>query len=531
MLEIKNVRFAYAASDGLALDDVSVVVRPGERIAVFGVNGSGKSTLARIANGSAKPISGEVWADGERGVDLVRAVGYVRQDPTCQLVSARVFDEVCFGPANLGLERREVVARANEALARCHAEHLADKGTAELSGGQQQLIAIAGVIAMRPRYLVLDEVTSHLDPRAGEEVAILTQSLVDEGVGVLEMVHDVRSALGATRVMVLKGGRVAWEGAPTDFLGSARALDVSGLDVDPCARAICAAVRAGASLEDCGDPGSLAAFALAHGIDRDVLGMLGQRAEADASSSRHELALEAATVSYGGVRALDAVTLASLKTVTLVAGLSGSGKTTAACALAGVIDPDDGAALLDGVPVRPGCVGLAFQRPETQLFADTVADDIAFGPRNIGLREAAVVAAVTRAAHEMGLGDDLLGRSPFSLSGGQRRRVELAGLIALGYGAYVLDEPSAGLDSFGRNRLRAFVRRLARGGASVVVVTHAVGEWLSVADHVVFLRDGRVASSCDAGDAWASSAPYEAAGLPVPYEVRVRELLGGGACG
>lgn len=531
MLEIKNVSFAYAASDALALDGVSVVVRPGERVVVLGANGSGKSTLARIANGSAKPFSGEVRADGEGDADLTRTVGYVRQDPAGQLVSARVFDEVCFGPANLGLERCEVVSRASEALARCHAGHLADEGTAGLSGGQQQLVAIAGVVAMRPRYLVLDEVTSHLDPQAGTEVAALAKSLADEGVGVLEMVHDVRSVLDATRVVVLERGRVAWEGAPTDFLGSVRALDASGLAVDPCARAICAAFRTGANPEDCGGPDGLAAFALDHGIVRDVMGALGQRPEADVVPSRHVLALETASVSYGDVLALDAVSLASLEAVTLVAGLSGSGKTTAACVLAGVIDPDDGTGLLDGAPVRPGSVGLAFQRPETQLFADTVADDIAFGPRNIGLGEAEVAAAVSRAMREMGLGDDLLDRSPFSLSGGQRRRVELAGLVALDYGAYVLDEPSAGLDSAGRDRLRAFVRRLAQGGASVVVVTHAVGEWLSVADRVVFLRDGRVAASCGADEAWASSAPYEAAGLPVPYEVRVRELLGGGSRG
>jgi len=531
MLEIKNVRFAYATSGGPALDGVSIVVRPGERIAVLGVNGSGKSTLARIANGSARPISGEVQADGERGVDLVRVVGYVRQDPTCQLVSARVFDEVCFGPANLGLKRREVVLRAHEALVRCHIEHLADKGTAELSGGQQQLVAIAGVIAMHPRYLVLDEVTSHLDPRAGEEVAALTRSLVDEGVGVLEMAHDVRSVLDATRVVVLEEGRMAWEGTPTDFLCSAKALNLSSLNADSRARAICAAVRAGANPGDCGDPDVLSTFALTHGIGRDVMGTLGQRADADVPLPRHELALEAATVCYGDVLALDAVTLAALEGVTIIAGLSGSGKTTAACALAGVIDLEDGVALLDNAPVRPGCVGLAFQRPETQLFADTVADDIAFGPRNIGLGEVEVTAAVARAAHEMGLGDDLLDRPPFSLSGGQRRRVALAGLVALDYGAYVLDEPSAGLDPVGRSRLQAFVRRLARGGASVVVVTHAVGAWLSVADHVVFLRDGRVATSCGADEAWASSAPYETVGLPVPYEVRVRELLGGGIHG
>ena len=140
---------------------------------------------------------------------------------------------------------------------------------------------------------------------------------------------------------------------------------------------------------------------------------------------------------------------------------------------------------------------------------------------------AEVSAAVARAAVEMGLSEEILARSPFSLSGGQRRRAALAGLIALDYGAFVFDEPSAGLDARGCRLLRELVSGLAQRGASVVLVTHAVGEWLPVADRVVMLRDGRVASSCDAADAWSRTAPYAFAGLPAPYEVRVRELLGG----
>ena len=526
MLEIDHVSFAYADALGHALTDVTLAVRPGERVVVLGANGSGKSTLARVANGSARPISGSVRVDGEKDGALVRRVGYVRQDPASQLVSARVFDEVAFGPANLGLARQEVVSRANEALERCRIEELADRGTAGLSGGQQQLVAIAGVVAMRPRYLVLDEICSHLDPLARIEVEDLVDSLASGGVGVLEMAHDVRSVLRAARVVVLDGGRVAWEGSPGELFASETAPRTALLD-DPRSRAIAVATRAGADVAACADPDALAAFAEARGLESEVLEALGSREATAAAPAGHALSLAGARVDYDGVRALDEATLEAPCGVTLVAGLSGSGKTTAACVLAGVLEPGGGAALLDGDAVRPGCVGLAFQRSEDQLFADTVADDIAFGPRNAGAGEAEVSAAVARAAGEMGLSEELLARSPFSLSGGQRRRAALAGVIALDYGAYVLDEPSAGLDARGRRLLRSLVTGLARRGASVVLVTHAVGEWLPVADRVVMLRDGRVASSCDAAEAWSSTAPYALAGLPAPYEVRVRELLGG----
>ena len=380
---------------------------------------------------------------------------------------------------------------------------------------------------MRPRYLVLDEICSHLDPLARSEVEGLVDSLVSDGVGVLEMAHDVRSVLCATRVVVLDGGCVVWEGTPGELLGPENTPRTALLDDDPCARAISVAARAGADISACADPDALAAFAGAQGLESEVLEALGSREAAAATLAGHVLSLAGATVDYDSIRALDEATFEASCGVTLVAGLSGSGKTTAACALAGVLELGSGAALLDGVAVRPGSVGLAFQRSEDQLFADTVADDIAFGPRNAGAGEAEVSAAVARAAGEMGLSEEILARSPFSLSGGQRRRAALAGLIALDYGAFVFDEPSAGLDARGCRLLRELVSGLAQRGASVVLVTHAVGEWLPVADRVVMLRDGRVASSCDAADAWSRTAPYAFAGLPAPYEVRVRELLGG----
>ena len=297
MLEIDHVSFAYADAHGHALTDVTLTVNPGERVVVLGANGSGKSTLARVANGSARPLSGSVRVDGEKDGALVRRVGYVRQDPTSQLVSARVFDEVAFGPANLGLTRQEVVSRANEALERCRIEKLADRGTAGLSGGQQQLVAIAGVVAMRPRYLVLDEICSHLDPLARSEVEGLVDSLVSDGVGVLEMAHDVRSVLCATRVVVLDGGCVVWEGTPGELLGPENTPRTALLDDDPCARAISVAARAGADISACADPDALAAFAGAQGLESEVLEALGSREAAAATLAGHVLLVEDDVVS------------------------------------------------------------------------------------------------------------------------------------------------------------------------------------------------------------------------------------------
>ena len=238
MIELRDVGFSYGTAD--VLRGVSLVVRPGERVVLLGRNGSGKSTLSRLVNGSLAACSGEVTVDGiastpETRRAIASAVGYVRQDPRNQIVSPLVLDEVEFGPRNLGLPREEVRRRAERALEACGIDRLCARMTDELSGGQQQLLSLAGVLAMGPRYLVLDEVGSHLDEASRAVIADLVRRLVRGGTGVLEVAHGPEALFGASRVVVLEGGRIAWEGRPDDFMRSEGALKASGLADDPLA--------------------------------------------------------------------------------------------------------------------------------------------------------------------------------------------------------------------------------------------------------------------------------------------------------
>lgn len=468
MLELRDATFSYDGRS-VAVDHVSLSLAPGERVVLLGLNGSGKSTLGRLLNGSLAPSVGEVLVDGEKR-DLPRLVGYVRQDPRNQIVSAVVTDEIAFGPRNLGLSREEVLGRVGEALAACGIEGLRDRMTSELSGGQQQLVALAGVLAMRPRYLVLDETSSMLDRGMRRRVSGIIDGLVARGVGVLEIAHSAEALSGASRVVVMDGGGVAWEGErlPRDLRERLFGTPDPVLGAQPCDAAV-----------------------------------------------RHVLEARDLMHSYDGLLALDAAKLFCCG-FTLLVGRSGSGKTTLAKVLAGVMDPDRGEALLDGAPVRAGRVGLAFQRSEDQLFCDTVLDDIAYGPRARGLAEDDALAAARDAAALLGVDESLLGRSPFSLSGGQMRRVALAGVVAGRPSAYVLDEPTAGLDAPSRRALRSLALRLASEGAAVLVITHDPEEWLPSADAVAFLRDGRVTAQVEAREAARRPELFREAGLEPP---------------
>ena len=550
LLQLSDARYAYAVSsqaDGGAtagerrpvLDGASLDVAPGELVCLVGPNGAGKSTLARALCGTVRLDSGSVLLDGKAATlaELHRAVGFVRQDPESQLVAPVVFDEVAFGPCSLGLPEAEIRSRVTKVLAACGLAGFEGRAVSELSGGELQRVALAGVLAMRPGYLALDEVTSQLDASARTDVRAIVRQAVSEGVGVLLVTHDVEEMATADRVALMADGRIAWAGTPGEFFGDADVVRRAGLGRVPLGELFCRLARDGFLFGP-----SLDASRLIGAIEEDGLadearealggGRLGEASEPirGISSDTSALVARDVAVRYEGAAALDGVTVtAAPGRVLLVAGRSGSGKSTLAGVLAGVLETDAGEARLGNSPVRPSMVGLCQQRAENQLFCDTVLDDVAFGPRNLGATTDEADARAREALRSLGVDEVLWGRSPFALSGGQRRRVALAGVVAMRPGAYVLDEPTNGLDAEGRDQLHAVVRRLAEAGAAAVVISHDVGEWLRVVDDVVLLAAGRVAWQGTADELRSDVVPFAAACMRPPLEAAVLERLAGSA--
>ena len=565
MIEFKSVSFAYGSSTATqsmtdsafkdsmgateslsqpkmapTLDNVSFTLKPGSRTVVLGHNGSGKSTLANLCNASLFPFSGEVLVDGTSTTrvpspQISSHVGMVRQDPTAQLVCATVFDEVAFGPANLGLPKEEIVSRVSQTLELCGIADLASAQTHTLSGGQQQLVSIAAALSLRPCYLVLDEAFAQLDTRFRNHLSNLVNTLVANGMGVLEISHSFESLPGADQVLVLEKGQLVWTGTPTEFLSDADIIARAGFD-DALTGTAHVATQAGYNFDMPLNASEFVAFLVQNNLAFDALDTLVyQRAlevvrannydGMQALGEAHELAMCGVSHAFDKP-VLHDVTLSSTGELIVLVGASGSGKTTCARIAVGLIEADAGHATIDARLVSPGDVGMCFQRPQEQLFAQTVAEDIAFGPTNKGFSPDDVEVLVAYAAERVGLDQQVLGASPLTLSGGQARRAALAGTLACATYAVVFDEATSGLDGKARSQVLHLARELANEGKAVLAITHDVSEWLPFADRVVFLEKGHVVADVDVQEAQTTPELYEAAQLDCPLFVSVlHELL------
>jgi energy-coupling factor transport system ATP-binding protein len=243
VIEFENVDFSYPGDDYKSLDGVSVKIENGEFVAVLGHNGSGKSTFAKHMNAILVPDSGKVTvfgmdtSDEDKTIDIRRRVGMVFQNPDNQIVANVVEDDVAFAPENLGLEPQEIRRRVDDALKqvgmyefRTHAPHL-------LSGGQKQRVAIAGVIAMEPDIIVLDEPTAMLDPQGRREViATVTRLCREKGLTIVLITHHMDECIGADRLIIMSNSRIIKQGAPAEVFSDIALMDEEGLDVPETVR-------------------------------------------------------------------------------------------------------------------------------------------------------------------------------------------------------------------------------------------------------------------------------------------------------
>jgi len=536
-----------------ALAGVNLSIEQGEYVAILGHNGSGKSTLAKHLNALLLPSAGEVWVrdwntrDRQHTLDIRRTVGMVFQHPDNQIVATVVEEDVAFGPENLGVAHAEIVRRVDWSLDLVDMQEYRNRGPHQLSGGQKQRICIAGVLAMQPAVLVLDEATAMLDPLGRQEVLSVARRLHrEQGVTVVAVTHFMREALDADRVVIMAGGRVVMQGPPRAIFQQGEQLRQLQLDA-PHVSALAAELhrRHPQFPADLLTVNEVVAAVKAWPQLRPVSGAQTGQDEArdNLLVDEGEALIQVEHLEYSYMRdtplevqAVSDINLTVKRGEILgVLGHTGSGKSTAIQHLNALLRPHGGSVVVFGQnTAAPNAdvrairrrVGLVFQMPEAQLFEQYVGDDIAYGPRKLNLDRSEVRSRVRRAMEAVGLGfEEFKDRLTFRLSGGEMRRVALAGVLALEPQVLVLDEPTAGLDPHARRQLMEHILALRNRGITLVIISHNMEEMAQICDRLVVIANGRTAMQGTPAEVFGRAADLRSLGLDAPDVTQVAESL------
>jgi len=532
---VRGLGCTYPGRDRPALVDVACTLAPGTLTMVMGATGAGKSTLARCLTRLVPcfvraTVTGEVAIDGtpidgKRVGELAGVVGMVFQDFEAQIFSTDVTQELVFGLEQTGIPADEMPGRIRAALAAVGLQGFDGRDPATLSGGEKQRLAIAGLLALRPRVMLFDEPTTDLDPAGRAEVLAALARLRADGLALLVIDHDAAAAAAADLVLLLADGRVVARGAPAALLADVARCEAAGVRPHDVA-----ALFAALGLPDPPlDVAAAAARLRAAGRTPRPPATLGP----PSSPCPPLLRLDGVVHRYpDGRRALDGVsTVVGRGEFVAIVGRNGSGKTTLAKHLNGVLRPTAGTVTLDGAPVDafPAAalaqrVGYVFQDPDHQLFAATAAEEVAFGPRNVGLPADVVAARVDQALAAVDL--DARDADPFVLDKGARQRLAVASVLSLAPDVLVLDEPTTGLDWREQRRMLALLRRLHAGGTTIVVVTHAPWVVAEYAERVIVLDGGRLAYDGPVRGFFADEALLAAAAFRPPDATRLGRAFG-----
>ena len=510
LLQVEDLTFRYPDAPRAALQNVSFSVEAGELLVICGASGCGKSTLLRLIKRELAPFgekSGEIRFDGlpqaqwdERA--SCAEIGFVQQRPEEQIVTDKVWHELAFGPESLGLPTAQIRRRVCETAAYFGIGPWFRQSTADLSGGQKQLLNLAAVTVMRPRLLLFDEPTAQLDPLAAAAFIDTVGKLRRElGIAVVLVEHRLEDVLPiADRAILMDGGRIAFDGAPRRF-----AAHLAQDNGHPVAGALPAAVRIFSALDGAGEcpltvgegRRFLAAYcgSAARALPEEPPAVPGKtvlsarqirfRYEKDAPDVLRDVSLDV----YAGEH------------LCLLGG-NGAGKTTLLYVLAGVRKPYAGSVTagrrMPGARRAKGerapRIALLPQDPQTVFLHKTVREDLAEAAGVLKLAREESDARICRTAERVGIAA-LLDRHPYDLSGGEQQLAALAKLLLTQPEFLLLDEPTKGIDAGGRARLAQILRDLQKDGMTVVTVTHDIEFAAANADRCAFLFDGEIVSA------------------------------------
>ena len=446
VITVNNLTYSYNGKK--ALDNISFCLEPSSYTAIVGANGSGKSTLCRLICGLMELQEGQIQlAPGKR-------IGLVFQSPKDQIVSSKVYRDTAFGPQNLKLTAAEVELRTIECLSIVELLHKAESPSNALSLGQTQKLATAGMLAVTPDILILDEATAMLDPSSRQTIYEVLRSLKRHGSTIIHITHDLDAVKEAGAVIGLEAGTIFYNGKTADFLSKKELVEkVRGAPLKKSGRKDFSKAQVSFSFKNL-------SFSYADSSESSSEGLLN-----NISFSLYKGSLTALT------------------------GPSGAGKSTLLELGAGLLQAGSGQVLCNKKPA------LAQQNCAAALFEAFAADDVAFGPKNDGVKGKALVELVRSSMDMAGLPfDQYAERQSAGLSGGEQRRLAIAGILAMNKDILFFDEPTAGLDGISRSHVMKMLRSLAEQGKTVLFTTHHPDE-AAFADREIKLENGKVVDS------------------------------------
>ena len=508
MISIRNLCFSYNDTAKPALRNVNITVQDGEFILLTGPSGGGKSSLCRCLNGLIPhfyggKISGEITVQGFNTLEhstreMATEVGMVFQDPENQLVTLDTEREIAFGLENLAFPRMLIIKRMEESIDALGLSAIRRRALNELSGGEKQKVAIASVLALHPKVLVLDEPTSELDPKGAEDVLATVGRLNEElGITVILVEHRLDRVVHLVdRMVVLNGGELVADDTPRKVMGGRQAADL-GIGLPPIVR-LFRGIQA--------ESGNIGELPLTVKEGRAMLAKAFQQAK------KHTIPAEKRTVgkpivTLSKLSHTYSNQVVALREVNLnfhegefiaIMGRNASGKTTLVKHINGLLKPTRGTVTVNGVDAGKSTiaalartVGFIFQNPNDHLFADTVEEEVAFTLKSLGFPDDEVIRRTDEVLEQFNL-EQYSHSYPRSLSGGERQRVALASVVAASPKVLILDEPTRGMEYSLKNVLMEFLKEYRDRGNTIILVTHDVETVAEHADRVVLLSEGRV---------------------------------------
>jgi len=543
LIELEDVHFSYRIPNSepvSALVGIDLEIREGEFFALIGANGSGKSTLAKMVNALLIPDSGRVIVGGlvtknPANRPKIRSLaGMIFQRPQDQIVATTVWEDVSFGPGNMKLPPDEIRIRVKSVLEETGLSHYKDRASYQLSAGETQRLALAGVLAMRPACIIFDETTAMLDPAGRKMVMEQAKRLHSSGHTIIFITHLMEEAVEAERVITLGKGKVILDGSPAEVFSQKKILRDAGLDLPPAGFAAEALKKF--------MPGISEDFLTAKALISQIPSYEGAFSPAQKSNNKLDVdqIIEVSKLSHEYMRNTPNVH-AALKDVSMevgrntvhgLIGPTGSGKTTLLQHLNGLLKPQAGKVIVDGqnlsdpeldLKALRRTVGLSFQQPEDQIFEQYAGDEIAYAPRNLGVEEN-LADTVRDAMEAVGLDFEAYkDRLTATLSGGEKRKVALASVLAAKPEILLLDEPTAGLDPQARSEITNHLMGLKKERLSMVISTHQYEELAGMMDRTSILADGKSMFVGRPGKVFTHKKMLEKHGLELPLAVRIAE--------